>query len=299
MPLPRFDYVAADSLESACALLAERGPEAVAMAGGTDLVLHMRLRPERAPKLVVGLRGIRGLDAVRFDPERGLEIGALATLAVVAASPDVIRHYPALATATAATATVQIRNMGTVAGNLCNASPAADTATPLLVAGAEARIVGPGGSRRTLSVDSLFAGPGKTTLAPGELVEAIVVPAPRRGVGSSYERLSGRSRVDIAAVCVATLLRLDEAGRIALCRIALGAVAPVPMRVPEAERALDGRPPTPEALAEAAALSARAARPISDVRASAPYRRHAVQVLTARSLEASATAARAAHGGAP
>lgn len=297
MPLPRFEYESPTTIEQACALLAEHGDRAAPMAGGTDLLLHLRLRPQtdRTPKIVVGLRGIPGLDAVRFDGDEGLTIGALARLADVASHPDVRRLYPALATAAASTATVQIRNMGTVAGNLCNASPAADTATPLVVYGAEVRLVRAGGGRRTLSLEQFFVGPGKTALERGELVEEIRVPRPAVRTGAVYERLSGRSKVDIAAVCVSALVRLAEDGRVELVRIALGAVAPVPLRATAAEQVLAGRVPSQALCAEAAALAARAARPISDVRSSAPYRRAMVEVLTRRALERSLAVA----GGAP
>ena len=295
MPLPRFAYHGAETLEAACALLSEHGERAAVMAGGTDLLLHLRLRPERAPAVVVGLRGIAGLDATRYDPDLGLTIGALASLADVAGHPDVRRIYPALADAAAATATVQIRNMGTVAGNLCNASPAADTATPLLAYGAEAHLVRAGGVRRVLPLEDFFLGPGKTALERGELLEAIRVPRPCGRAGSAYARLSGRSRVDIAAVCASALVCLGTDGRVERARIAIGAVAPVPMRVTAAEQVLEGPLPSAELVAEAASLAARASRPISDVRASAPYRRQMVEVLTRRAIERSLALA----GGAP
>lgn len=290
-PLPRFEYVPAKRLEEACALLAEHGDAARVMAGGTDLVLHMRLRPDRAPKLVVGLREIPGLDRVTFDADRGLTIGPLARLAEVAAHPDVRRAYPALAASAAATATVQIRNMGTVAGNLCNASPAADTATPLLVHDAEVRLVGPGGARRALALQAFFQGPGKTALGRGELVEELFVPRPQGRAASAYERLSGRSKVDIAAVCAAVLVRLGRDARCEAALVAIGAVAPVPLVVPAAAALLIGQVPTPELLAASAAAAAAAARPISDVRASAPYRRQMVGVLVRRALERAVAAA--------
>jgi carbon-monoxide dehydrogenase medium subunit len=291
MPLPRFEYVRAARLEEACALLAQHGERARVMAGGTDLILHMRLRPDSAPAIVVGLGGIPGLDGVAFDPDRGLSIGPLARLADVAAHPDVRRVYPALAEAAAATATVQIRNMGTVAGNLCNASPAADTAPPLLVHGAEVRLVGPAGARRALALEAFFRGPGKTALERGELVEEIFVPRPAGRSASAYERLSGRSRVDIAAVCVAAQVQLGRDGRCDAAQVAIGAVAPVPLLVPAAGDLLLGAVPTPELLAAAGACAAAAARPISDLRASAPYRRQMVAVLVRRALERALAAA--------
>lgn len=289
MALPRFRYVAASSLEAACALLAEHGDRARVLAGGTDLLLRMKRLPRRdVPEIVIGLRAVAGLDAVRLDGD-GLSIGATALLASVANSPDVQRLYPALAAAARSTATVQIRNMGTVVGNLCNASPAADTATPLLVYGASAILARAGGGRRTLPLEELFLGPGRTALAPGELVSEIRVPPPCGRAGSDYQRLSQRSRVDIAAVGVSTLLCIDRDGSCARARIALGAVAPVPMRATSAEHVLEGTTPTAERIAEAAAAAAAQSRPISDVRASADYRRRMVEVLTRRGLTRSAS----------
>ncbi|MBI2893875.1 MAG: xanthine dehydrogenase family protein subunit M [Deltaproteobacteria bacterium] len=291
MPLPRFRYVAPESLEAACELLAEHGDRARVMAGGTDLLLRMKRLPRAgAPEVVIGLRGVPGLDTIRID-DGGLSIGALTLLASVAGSTDVNRLCPALASAARSTATVQIRNMGTVVGNLCNASPAADTATPLLVYGASVLLVRPGGERRTVPLEDFFLGPGRTALGPGEIVAEVRVPPPCGRAGSDYQRLSQRSRVDIAAVCVSTLVCLDRDGSAARVRIALGAVAPVPLRAKSAERVLEGRPPTAELVAQAAAAAAREARPISDVRSSGEYRRRMVEVLARRSLVRSASLA--------
>ncbi len=284
MALPRFEYLSPGTLDEACALLAEHGADARPMAGGTDLLLRMG-RTGRAPSFVVGLRRVPGLADVRFDREHGLSIGALASLATVAAHPDVIRHYPALAQAAAATATVQIRNMGTVAGNLCNASPSADTAPPLLAHGAEVLLHRREGERR-LSLSRFFRGPGRNALEPGELLREIHLPPPGERTGSDYQRISQRSQVDIAAASVAARVALDEEGICRSARLALGAVAPTPLLVDEAAALLEGRPITDEQVAAAAALAVRAARPISDVRASAAWRKKVIGVLAARALRA-------------
>ena len=294
MPLPKFSYLAPKSLAEACALLAEHGQNAKLMAGGTDLLLKLG-RTGRAPRFVIGLRNVPGLDFVRFDPAKGLSIGALALLSTVAEHADVRRLYPALAQAAGATATVQIRNMGTVAGNLCNASPSADTATPLLVHGAEVVLSGPDGER-TLPLERFFRGPGQTALAGAEVLREIRMPPPAPRTGSAYLRISERSQVDIAAACVSALVTLDASGRCVKARLALGSVAPTPLRAEEAERILEGQPPGDAAIAKAAASACAASRPISDARAGAAWRKKMVEVLTRRALHA---AAALANGGQP
>lgn len=293
MPLPRFAYVAAHSLSEASSLLAEHGEGARLMAGGTDLLIQLR-RKVRVPSVVIGLSGIPGADRLAVDEVHGLIIGPLAVLATVADDADVRRRFRALAQAAAATATVPVRNRATVAGNLCNASPAADTAAPLLVYDAEVVLLS-GGGQRTLPLAQFFRGPGRTSLERAEVLAEIRVPAPGPSTGSDYQRLSGRSHVDIAAVSVAALVALDARGVVTRARVALGAVAPVPLRVERAEELLVGHPVAPERMAQAAAAAAAAARPISDVRASADYRRRMVEVLTRRALTRAAEAAGWTH----
>ncbi len=284
MPLPKFAYLAPKSLSETCALLAQHGPNARLLAGGTDLLLKLS-RAGQSPRFLVGLRNVPGLDYVRFDATTGLSIGALGLLSTVCEHDDVRRRYPALAEAAQATATVQIRNMGTVAGNLCNASPSADTATPLLVYGAEVVLHGPAGDRK-LPLDQFFLGPGQTALGPGELLREVRVPVPAARTGSDYQRISERSQVDIAAVCASGLVTLDAEGRCIHARLALGAVAPTPRRVDDAERALVGAVIDEAAIARAAALAKAASRPISDARAGAAWRKQMVEVLAARAIRA-------------
>ncbi len=295
MPLPRFTYVGASSLREACALLAEHGDKARLMAGGTDLIIKLRHRAMQ-PDYIVGLRGVSGLDKVDFDPVKGLRIGALARLAQVASNTDVRKHYPALSGAAGVTATVQIRNMGTVVGNICNAAPSADTATPLLVYGAEVVIVHPGGERR-LALDEFFRGPGLTALESGEIVKELLLPPPVAGSGSDYQKISERSKVDIAAVGVSSLMVLGESGAISAVRIALGAVGPTPLRARRAEKSLAGQVPEDGLLGRAAEMAAEECSPISDMRASADYRRRMVAVLTGRALEQSLAMARSNKAG--
>lgn len=289
MTLPKFAYLAPKSLSEACALLAEHGADARVMAGGTDLLLKMQ-RTGQAPRYLVGLRNIGGLDFVTYDPVKGLCIGALGLLSTVCEHDQVRALYPALAYAAGSTATVQIRNMGTVAGNLCNASPSADTATPLMVYGAAVVLQGPQGER-VLPLERFFEGPGKTAMGPAELVREIRVPPPDARTGSDYQRISERSFVDIAAVGVSALLVLDAQGRCTRARVALGAVAPKPLRAEEAERCLEGKACDDALIAQAAALACALAKPITDARAGAAWRKQMVQVLTGRALKAAAALA--------
>jgi CO/xanthine dehydrogenase FAD-binding subunit len=281
MRLPKFDYFAPRSLEEALRLLAEKGDGARILAGGTDLLIRMKQGLVK-PQAIIALEGIPALKAIRFQPKIGLTIGAMARLVEVASHPAIRKHYPAVAYAAQETANVQVRNLGTVTGNLCNAAPSADNAPTLMALGAEVALAGPAGERR-LPLDQFFRGPRLTALAPGEIMTSIFVPYPPAHSGSSYQHLSARGKVDISAVCVGVMAAFDgETCR--EVRIVLGAVAPVPLRAVKAEALLKGQPWTPELLSRAADQAGEEAKPISDVRASADYRKKMVPVLTRRAL---------------
>ena len=236
-----------------------------------------------AASLLVAIKGIEGLHGIRFDPSKGLSIGAATLIAEVAEHPDVLKYYPAVAQAARKTANTQIRNMATLAGNLCNAAPSADNAPVLLARGAEVEVVSQKGTRQ-LSLDDFFKGPGQTELARDEILTQILVPPAAKASGASYQWISPRGKVDISAVCVGVNLRLDG-DVLKDVRIALGAVAPTPMRATEAEALMEGAKWS-EALAEqVSAKASEESRPITDVRASAEYRRRMVSVLTRRALE--------------
>ena len=182
-------------------------------------------------------------------------------LADVAAHPDIRRHYPAVAYAARETANVQVRNMGTVAGNLCNAAPSADNAPTLMALGAEVILAGPAGERR-LPLDQFFKGPGLTALAPGEIMTAIYVPSPPPHSGSSYQQSSARGKVDISAVCVGVMAVSSKGKPAGRSGSVLGAVAPTPLRAVKTEDLLRGKAWTPELLARAGDQAAEEARPI-------------------------------------
>jgi carbon-monoxide dehydrogenase medium subunit len=231
---------------------------------------------------VIDLSGVPPLGKLGHANGAGLRIGAAVAARTLERDPDVARRYSALAESAALVGSVQIRNLATLGGNLCNAAPSADMAPPLLALEAEAVIAGPRGTRR-VPFASFFTGVRRTVLTPDELLVEIVVPAPGPGSGGSYRRHTPRRELDIAVVGVASQLTLAN-GRCTKARIALAAVAPTPVRAMSAERLLEGHPVTPDLIERAAHAAVEAARPISDQRGSADFRRHLVQVLTRRTL---------------
>ena len=277
----RFDLALPTSLDDCLKILAEHGGRAKLVAGGTDLLPQMKNGVLR-PALVVDLSGVARVRQIQGGNGQGLRIGAAVTAREIEVSPAVRGAYLAIAESAALIGSLQVRNLATLGGNLCNAAPSADMAPPLLALGAEAVIAGPGGERRVPIAD-FFAGVRKTVLAPEELLVELIVPPPGAGSGGQYQRHTPRRELDIAVVGVASQLTLT-AGRCTKARIALAAVAPTPVRALAAEQALEGQPVTPEAIERAAGLAVEAARPISDQRGSAEFRRHLVRVLTRRTL---------------
>ena len=273
-----FHYRAPRCLDEALSLLT---PQAVPLAGGTDLFLRMERR-QTQPDTVVDLKRIPGLDRIEAA-DGGVRIGALALMDGLSASSLITSQYDALARSARVVGSIQTRNRATLGGNLANASPAADTATPLMALGASAEAADANGTRR-LPVDQLFLGPGRTALRDGELLTAVLVPALPARASSSFQRCV-RTAMDIAVVNCAAFVRLNADGSVADARIALGAVGPTPLRAASAEERLRGQHPEPDLAAEAAECAATDAQPIDDVRAGADYRRQMVRVLTRRALE--------------
>jgi carbon-monoxide dehydrogenase medium subunit len=269
------------SVEECLRALADRGPDARVVAGGTDLVPQLKAGMLRTG-CVVDLSGVKQLRQLARANGSGLRIGAAVTARTLERDAAVKAAYPALSESGALVGSVQVRNLATLGGNLCNAAPSADMAPPLLALDAEAVIAGPKGTRR-VPFASFFLGVRRTVLQPGELLVEIAVPDPGPHSGGTYRRHTPRRELDIAVVGVASQLTLAR-GVCTKARIALAAVAPTPVRAAAAERLLEGRPVTPELIERAAAAAVEAARPISDQRGSADFRRHLVQVLTRRTL---------------
>jgi carbon-monoxide dehydrogenase medium subunit len=280
------------TLNEALGLLKQEGDATAPLAGGTDLLLRVRRRA-RKYRSVVNIKFVPGLNELRWDMRTGLTIGALTTFRAIETNDHVRADFPALVEAARLVAGVQLRNLATVGGNLGNASPSADSAPPLVALGATIEIASAVGTRQ-LPVEKCLTGPGRTVLTVGEIFTSIFVPAPPPRSGNAYARFSPRSAMDIGIASVSASITLDAEGRCASCRIALGAVAPVPLRSGMAEGVLEGHRLTPALVEQAGTLAAEAARPISDIRGSADYRRAIVRVLTTRVV--ALAVARAARG---
>jgi len=277
MRLPQFEHVAPGTLAEACAILAARGPQAVAFAGGTDLLVKMKQR-KLVPQCVVSLKAIRGLDRITYDEVNGLHIGALVTIQALKNSSIVKRRCHGLAQAAAVEASVQVRNLATIGGNIANASPAADAPLALMVAGARVVLVGTTGERE-VPIEDLFTGPGRTILQPGELIKEIHVPPSPARTGTAYLKHALR-RTDIAIVSAAVMLTLADDGACAGVRVGLGAVAPTIMRARQAEALLTGNVITDDQAAAAAHSAAKESSPIDDIRRSARYRVQSIADVT-------------------
>jgi aerobic carbon-monoxide dehydrogenase medium subunit len=276
----RFELALPRSIDEALRVLSERGSEAKLLAGGTDLLPQLK-NGLLKPACVVDLSGVERVRTLTSDAS-GLHVGAAVSARTLERDATTQKTYTSLAESGALVGSVQVRNLATLGGNLCNAAPSADMAPPLLALDAEAVIVGPKGERR-VPVTDFFTGVHRTVLGPDEILLEIVVPAPGARSGGHYLRHTPRRELDIAVVGVASQLTLSN-GVCSKARIALAAVAPVPLRARAAEQALEGKPVTPEAIERAAELALGVAKPISDQRGSADYRRHLVRVLTRRTL---------------
>ncbi len=282
----KFAYYAPATVQEAAALLTKHGAHGKVLAGGTDLLVQIKEHVKGPPPdYVVSLKNIKAVHQVRFSPRDGLVFGAGATIAQVLETPGVREHYPALVEGAEIIGSLQIQNQATLAGNICNAAPSADSVPPLIAYGASVTVAGPR-KTRTIALEEFFAGPGKTVLAHNEVLVSVRVPAPAARTGCHYVRHTPRQQMDIAMVGAAALVRLDQAGRVADARIVLGAVAPTPIRARLAEDALRGQAPDDALIAQAADLAAAEERPISDTRGSAGYRRYITAVIVKRMLKA-------------
>jgi len=278
--LKDFVYECPATIEDAVAAM--RAVGARALAGGTDLIPQLR-EGRRDADRIVDLKRIPELTAISALSEGGIVLGAAANATAVARHPVVAASYPAVAQSARLIGSLQIQNRASLGGNICNAAPSADAVPALICHQARARIAGPAG-RREEALEALFRGPGKTSLAPGELLVAIVLPPVAPRTAAKYLRFTPRREMDIAVAGSSAWLRLDADGAVVEARIVLASVGPTPIRAPSAEQRLRGERPTRGLLDEAGRLAAGDAQPISDTRGSADYRRSLVAVLTARAL---------------
>jgi carbon-monoxide dehydrogenase medium subunit len=279
--MKRFQYYEPKTFEQATSLLHHFKGAASLLAGGTDLLVEMKERLRHCEH-VVNIKKIPDMSQLEYSEQGGLKIGALVTTRLIETDVSVRTIYPALAQAASELGSIQVRNRATVVGNLCRASPSADTIPPLIAARAVVHIRGESGTR-TVELESFFTGPGKTVLAPDEIVSQITLPPPGSGTRSVYIKHGRRKAMELATVGVAVTLALD--GNVCRdIRIVLGAVAPTPIRAKQAEQVLRGHAIGVSAFKQAAEEAMRECTPISNVRSSADYRREMVRVITNRAF---------------
>ncbi len=280
MLLPNFHYFAPANLGEALSLLGEYNQEAKIFAGGTDLIPKMKLR-RLVPKYLINIKKIIAMNYIHYDEKRGLTIGALTSIQAIRDSKTVVKKFGALGEAAGLVATTQIRNIGTIGGNLCNASPASDLAPTLMVLDAKARVISTNGER-LVEIGNFFTGPGKTVLKPDEILVELQIPVPPPGSGGTYLKHSVR-RADVAIAGVAVQMTLTD-DVVSYIRIVLGAVAETPIRAVETEKALLGRKLNTDLLAEVSEIAAKESRPIDDIRARGEYRRSMIRVMIQQAL---------------
>jgi carbon-monoxide dehydrogenase medium subunit len=281
--LPRFEYHRALTVQEALKLKARYGRSGRLLAGGTDVVVQMKMDRSQ-PKAVIDIKRVKPLGGpIKMSGKSSVLIPPLTTLADVARSPLLGRKLPVLPRTAMMMASPQVRNRATVGGNLANAAPSADMAPPLIALGARVKVVTPR-KTRTIALEEFFLGPGQTALGATGILAAITVPLMGRGGRAAYVSHTVREAMDLSVASAA--VRVTRRGRkITDARIVLGAVAPTPLLVSEAVLALTDTRGEPEAVEEAARIAAECCRPITDVRASADYRREIVRVVVRRALE--------------
>jgi len=253
------------------------------IAGGTDLMVRLRDRALPPPTTLISLRGIKELTGITSD-DAGTRIGAMTTIADLLCDDTLSERYPALVQAARRLGSPQIRNAATIGGNLCNASPCADTAPPLLIYEAQAELRGPRGTRR-LCLEELFAGPGETPLERGEVLTGILLPRPAPAAQARFLK-KGRVQMDLAVASVAVLVELESDGKTcARARLAAGSVGPTPLRLRAVESLLEGEQIITSLLGDAQRVASRSVAPITDIRSTEAYRRQIIGVYVRRLIE--------------
>lgn len=278
--LPEFDYIKPTTFEEASLFLVQHAGEARPFIGGTDTFVRMRDGAWK-DKYLVDVKSLPGMNDLRFDPARGLAVGAAVNMNRLIASPEVNEHYPVLAEAAHTVASYQLRTRATIAGNICNASPAGDTVGACLVLDGKAHVRSVDGER-VESLRAFFKGPGKTVLKAGDIVTAIEFPLPPKHAAGKYLKLGRNAIGDLAIVGVTALGHPDRTPSGYRFLIALASVAPTPL-MPDMSL-LSEKPITPETIDEAADAAMNAVTPIDDVRGSARYRKLMVRNLTRKAL---------------
>ena len=277
-----FDYEAPDSISSAIALLGEHEGRAKLLAGGTDLIDHVRTG-RLQPDLVIDVKKIPELNVLELN-DSGLRIGAAVCCSRIYNDAAVAEHYAALVDSCSIIGGIQIQNRASVGGNLCNSGPAADSTPSMIALGAVCVISGPDGERE-VAVEDFCIAPGKNVLQAGELLVAVKFPPQPANSGSAYLRFIPRNEMDIAVVGVGVAVELnDDRSEFVSARISLGAVGPTPIHAAAAGSALAGQPIGDESISKAAEAARSAASPIDDMRGTIEFRTHVTGVLTERAL---------------
>ncbi len=279
-----FDYATPESVADAVVMLSDHGKNACVLAGGTDLIVQLR-ENRRRTDLVVDVKKIAELNELSCDTATGLKIGAAVPCYRIYGNAEIAGAYPGLMDAARLVGGTGIQGRASLGGNLCNASPAGDTIPPMIVLGGEAEIAGPNGTH-SVAVEDFCTAPGRTVLEDGEFLVSLHFPAPAPNSGAFYRRFIPRNEMDIAVVGVgASVVLSEDKSSFVSARIAVGAVAPTPLFVREAGEALGGQPVSDETIQRAADIARDAARPISDMRGTAEYRKHLTSVLTRRVVQ--------------
>ena len=287
----KFELLQPRSLQEALEMKKNYGDKARVLAGGTDLLVLLKDQKLTA-EAVMSLAGVRDLNFIRYEDGRGATLGALATHSGVAASPIIQQKFPDLAEACSQVGAVQIQNLGTVGGNLCNASPAADVAPPFLLMDAVLILASARGERR-VSIHDFFQGPRRTVLQADEILKEIFVPEVPGRRGATYLKLGRRKAMEIAIVGIGVAIHLNGSDQVVSeCRIAMGSVAPTPVRARRGEEILRNQEVRDELIEEVAVVAAEEASPISDVRASREYRLDMIRVLCRRAARVALARAR-------
>lgn len=301
--MKKFEYFKPRTLEEALTLFAKYGEKAKCIAGGTDVIVMIKQKT-MSPDFLISLQGIQGLDQIKLNGS--LSIGPMVTHRMIEKSELIKKDFSALTDAVSWLGSLQIRNVATIGGNICTAAPSADTATPLLVLGTQIKIIGLK-EERTIPIEEFFKGPGETVLKTGELVKELIIPKPFPNTGSAYYKLQRRQALDLPILGVSVLIALNK-NKVScsdmLCttspissvlhkmeedqivcneiRIALGVVAPTPIRAVKAEALLRGKNLSDELLEEVSEIAAKEAQPRDSIRGEAWYRRDMVKVLVKR-----------------
>lgn len=287
-----FDYVSAGTVKEVVGLLSAKNGGARILSGGTDLLVQLRENRRRA-ELLIDVKNLPEMTSVTYDEQNGLSLGAAASCYQICSDRFVREKYPGLVDAIQLIGGIQIQYRASLGGNLCNASPAADSIPALIVHRAVCVVAGPNGTR-SIPVEQFCMAPGKNVLQAGEFLLAVSIPQYGSNFGAHYLRFIPRNEMDIAVVGAGASVTLDESKQKFLsARIALGAVAPTPLFVAEAGMFLEGKEINEENIQEAARIAQAAARPISDLRGTAEHRKHLCAVLTQRALEKAIERARA------